>query len=148
MNSTIERTHCQKCGTWRFKEPEQLCYHCSKTTDFNQEKSPASSVITFGGVTVDAPGFDQDQFSRAICRAFVDDLIVTQDQTGQHIVGPAGVNGGYRTTRTICDCKAGSCGTPCKHRARLIAYLDIREPALRRQWAAAERSVSRKLVAA
>jgi hypothetical protein len=130
-----------------------LCYHCSKTTDFNQEKSPASiscaesarkvEPITFANVTVDAPGFDQDQFSRAICRAFVDDLIVTQDQTGQHIVGPAGVNGGYVSSREQCTCKAGSCGQPCKHRARLIVYLDIREPALRRQWASA-----RKLVAA
>ncbi len=81
-------------------------------------------------------------------RAIADDLIVTVDATGATIVGPANVNGGYVTTRESCSCRAGSCGTPCKHRAALIFHLDVREPALRRQWAAAERSVSRKGVAA
>ncbi len=99
--------------------------------------------VTFANVTVDAPGFTQDQFERALCRAIADDLVVSIDATGQHIVGPGGVNGGYRTTRTSCDCKAGSCGQACKHRAFWIFVNDVREPAIRKQWANA-----RKLVAA
>ncbi len=153
MNSTIERTFCSGCGTFRFKEPEQLCYHCSrgaKVECSGGASAPPEQTepITFGGATIDAPGFTADQFERAMCRAIADDLVVSIDATGQHIVGPAGVNGGYRTTRTSCDCKAGSCGQACKHRAQLIVYLDVREPALRRQWAAAERNVSRKAAAA
>ncbi len=148
-----ERTYCPQCQTFRFKPVGERCFHCAQVpteTGAASAVTPApspvtvtSEAVTFANVTVDAPGFTQDQFERAICRAIADDLVVSIDATGQHIVGPAGVNGGYRTTRTICDCKAGSCGTPCKHRARLIAYLDIREPALRRQWASV-----RKLVAA
>ncbi len=151
---STSRTFCEGCGTYRFKEAHELCFHCAQApteTGAAPAVTPAPgfradsarNVITFGGATIDAPGFTQDQFERALCRAIADDLVVSIDATGQHIVGPGGVNGGYRTTRTSCDCKAGSCGQACKHRARLIAYLDIREPALRRQWASV-----RKLVAA
>ncbi len=169
-NTTIECQQCDGSGVVTTMEPKALgrcsngemvyssrtvpmnrfCDACKGTgageTEMAEVISPAP--VTFGGATIHAPGFTADQFERALCRAIADDLVVSIDATGQHIVGPRDVNGGYRTTRTSCDCRAGSCGQACKHRARLIAHLDIREPALRRQWAAAERSVSRKAVAA
>jgi hypothetical protein len=95
---------------------------------------PDGAPVTFAGQTVDAPGFSQDQFERAILRALVDELQVTP-ANGQHIVHRATVAHGYRVTRERCDCTAGQVGTPCKHRALLILHLDIREPAQQRQWA-------------
>jgi hypothetical protein len=150
-----ERTYCEGCGTFRFKEAHELCFHCQRKP-IEMEAAPAVSPVpvsltqvedaqpvTFGGATITAPGFTADQFERAMGRAIADDLIVTQDQTGQDVVCHAGTNGGYFTTRESCSCKAGSCGTPCKHRAFWIFVHDVRLPIQRRQWAAA-----RKLVAA
>jgi hypothetical protein len=98
--------------------------------------------VTFGGVTVDAPGFTADQFERAICRALVDELEVHYDATGEVIICHRGQNGGYRVSRHTCSCKAGEVGTPCKHRALYCFHLDVREPALRRQWASARKQVA------
>jgi hypothetical protein len=147
MNSTIERTFCSGCGTFRFKEPEQLCYHCSRGAKVECPTAENSAVgqtgtVTFGGVIVDAPGFDQDRFERAICRALVDQLEVQYDATGEAIICHRGQNGGYRVTRHTCSCKAGEVGTPCKHRAIYCFHLDVREPAIRKQWASARKGVA------
>ena len=92
--------------------------------------------ITYHGHEVDAPGFTQDQFDRAMVRAFVDDLEVTETDTPErYMVGHRNTGIGYHVTRERCGCKAGSSGVPCKHRAFLIAHLDIRIPAIERQWA-------------
>jgi hypothetical protein len=147
-----QRTYCPKCQTFRFKEADQLCFHCarSSTVEVEQEAAPAvSESITFGGYEVDAPGFTPEQFVRAVARSLADDLAVSTDQAGATIVGLRSVNGGYHVTREGCTCKARQVGTPCKHRAALIAHLDIREPALRRQWAQLQRPAEgRKVVAA
>lgn len=94
--------------------------------------SPAP--ITYLGQPVNAPGFDQDQFTRAMARAFCDDLVVTPYHDGRYLVGCRHVYA-YAVTRQTCDCKAGLAGMGCKHRAFLIAHLDIREPHVRREWA-------------
>lgn len=105
------------------------CQHCHPTP----EPTPAPAVV-WGGVTVDAPGFSQDQFERAMMRAFADDLQITQDGSGVHVVYHPGQTSGYAVTRTRCGCPAGDKGVPCKHRAVLIAHLDIRRPHVDRQW--------------
>ncbi len=151
-----ERTYCPQCQTFRFKPVGERCFHCAQVpteTGAASAVTPASiscaesarkvEPVTFGGATIDAPGFDQEGFEKAMCRAFVDELVIVQDQTGQDVVCYAGTNGGYRTTRTSCDCPAGVHGRSCKHRAFYCFHLDVREPALRRQWASA-----RELVAA
>jgi hypothetical protein len=104
-------------------------------------ETPASA-ITYLGQPVNAPGFTQDQFTRAMARAFCDDLQITAYHDGRHLVGYQGVYG-YVVTRTSCDCKAGRIETPCKHRALLIAHLDVRAPHVHREWAAlnAERPI-------
>ncbi len=105
--------------------------------------------ITYLGQPVNAPGFTQASFERAMARAFCDDLAIKPYHDGRHIVHHAGLTGGYVVTREHCDCPAGRVGTPCKHRAFLISCLDIREPHVRREWAMlnAERP-SRKAAAA
>ena len=91
--------------------------------------------LTYHGHEANAPGFTQDQFDRAVVRAFIDDLEVTETDTpDRSIVGHQGTGIGYHTTRKRCGCKAGSVGSPCKHRAILIAHLNIRQPAIERQW--------------
>jgi hypothetical protein len=165
-----ERTYCEGCGTYRFKEAAELCFHCQRKpaeTGAASAVSPASiscseservispvspapgfrpesgrNVITFANVTVTAPGYTSESFEKALCRAFVDELVIVQDQTGQDVVCHAGTNGGYFTTRESCSCKAGSCGTPCKHRAFWIFVHDVRLPIQRRQWAAARKAVA------
>ncbi len=42
---------------------------------------------------------------------------------------------GYVATREHSTWKAGAADAPCKHRAFLIAYVEIREPHVRREWA-------------
>jgi hypothetical protein len=114
---------------------------------FRAESARNVEPVTFGGHEVDAPGYTTEGFARAMARALVDELEI-HGVGGGHVVTRRGLNGGYPCSRNRCECKAGQVGQPCKHRAALIFHLDVREPALRRQWAAAERSVSRKAVAA
>jgi hypothetical protein len=149
MSTTMTRTFCTRCGTFRFKEPEQLCYHCSRGAKVECPGGASAppgqtETITFGGATIDAPGFDREGFEKALCRAFVDELVIVQDQTGQDVVCHAGTNGGYFTSRHTCSCPAGVHGCSCKHRAFWIFVHDVRLPIQRRQWAAA----ARKAVAA
>ncbi|HEV2127840.1 MAG TPA: hypothetical protein VGR22_04390 [Thermomicrobiales bacterium] len=97
--------------------------------------------VTFGGHTITAPGFTPEQFERAIARALSDELVV-HEAAGYHLVTHRSVNGGYHTMRTSCDSKAGEYGQPCKHRAILCFHLDVREPAIRRQWTDAQKAVA------
>jgi hypothetical protein len=113
--------------------------HGAHRVEIEEAASAVSEVISFGEVAVDAPGFDQNRFKRTVARALADDLAVTTDATGQAIVGPRVVNGGYAVSRHSCSCKAGQLGTPCKHRAALFVALYIREPAIARQWAEARK---------
>lgn len=94
-----------------------------------------ATAITYCGQPVNAPGFTQGSFTRAMARAFGDDLAITPSHDGRHIVHHRGLTGGYLVTREHCDCPAGRVGTPCKHRAFLIACLDVRAPHVRREWA-------------
>ncbi|HEV2124597.1 MAG TPA: hypothetical protein VGW38_17730 [Chloroflexota bacterium] len=146
----MERTYCEGCGTYRFKAGDELCWHCKSPAEqaaileAKQRKEAApivSTPIRFGGVEVDAPGFDQDNFERALCRAFTDDLEI-HEAAGYYLVTHRGVNGGYHVTRTSCDCKAGEHGQPCKHRAILCFHLDGREPAIRKQWSDARKAMA------
>ncbi len=157
MNIQYERTYCEGCGTYRFKAADELCWHCKSPAEqaaileAKQRKETAGAVspvqnldmppITFGGVTITAPGFTADQFERAIYRALVDELEI-HEAAGYHLVTHRGQNGGYHTTRERCDCKAGEHGQPCKHRATLCFHLDVREPALRRQCADVRKAVA------
>src|SRR5680860_788415 len=131
--------HCQHCGHHFFSSsptPGTLCFHC-KTSAVVQAKMQAQidatrgcadsaqpEPITWAGRTVDAPNFSQDQFDRAMGRAFIDELqIKPHTQAGRYVVGHR--NGHcYVVSRERCSCRAGSSGTPCKHRAILIAHLD------------------------
>jgi hypothetical protein len=103
-----------------------------------EDRASASAVavpITWGGHTVDAPGFSQDQFDRAMARAFVDDLRITPMRGNAFLVFRPGATMGQRVTRETCSCPAGEHDVPCKHRAVVIAHLDIRAPQVARQWA-------------
>lgn len=139
----MERTYCERCGTYRFKPAGELCCHCRRSQDPTEAASAASRTsqivttqpVTFGGHVIDAPGFTQDQFERAMCRALVDELEIHTDETGLAIVTHRGVNGGYRVTRTSCDCRAGEIGIPCKHRAFYLFHTQVRIPAVRKEWA-------------
>lgn len=139
----MERTYCEQCGTFRFKSDDEFCWHCRRAPEATEAVEAASQnlqvaeshPVTFGGHVIDAPGFTQDQFERAMCRALVDELEIHTDETGLAIVCHRGTSGGYRVTRTSCDCKAGEVGTPCKHRAALLFHLQVRLPAVRKQWA-------------
>jgi hypothetical protein len=146
MASTItiakRNGQCQHCGHRFFSSvpnPLPLCYHCKsagRTVEIEAEpvEEPASA-ITYLGQLVNAPGFTQASFTRAMARAFCDDLQVAPSHDGRHIVHHRGLTGGYLVTREHCDCPAGRGGTPCKHRSFLIACLDVRAPHVRREWA-------------
>jgi hypothetical protein len=131
---------CQHCGHRFFSSepnPAPICYHCKSAGRVVETAEPVetpATAITYCGHVVDAPGFTQDSFTRAMARAFCDDLQVTPYHDGRHLVGCRNVYA-YLVTRTSCDCKAGRVGTPCKHRAVLIAHLDVRAPHVRRSWA-------------
>ncbi len=116
-----------------------ICRGCGRITmeiDAEPVETPASAEsITYLGVSVNAPGFPAAQFERAMLRAFCDDLQVKRYHNGRHIVHQQGCTSGYVATREHCTCKAGTADAPCKHRAFLIASLDIREPHVRREWA-------------
>ncbi len=138
---------CQHCGHRFFSSepnPVPICYHCKSAGRTVETAEPVEtrkfygfqpSAITYLGQPVNAPGFTQASFTRAMARAFCDDLQIKPYHDGRHIVHHAGLTGGYLVTREHCTCKAGCAGTPCKHRAFLIACLDIREPHVRREWA-------------
>lgn len=103
--------------------------------DAEPVETPASAEsITYLGVSVNAPRFTAAQFERAMLRAFCDDLQVTPCHDGRHLVGCRNVYA-YLVTRERCPCRAGTADMGCKHRALLIAHLDIREPHVRREWA-------------
>lgn len=91
--------------------------------------------VSWGGHTVDAPGFDQDRFERAMARAFVDDLQIKPLHGDTFLVHYSGATHGHRVTRETCTCPAGQHDVPCKHRALVIAHLDIRMPQVARRWA-------------
>jgi hypothetical protein len=155
VNTTIgtyrehRNAQCVHCGHIGFSsefpdEPVRhptVCCHCSRagrtmlaTTEPEPPPPAASDPVTWGGHVVTAPGFSQDQFERAMVRAFVDDLQLKAIRGEQYMVHHAGLTHGYRVSRERCDCPAGQAGTPCKHRAVLIAHLDIRAPHIARAW--------------
>ena len=86
--------------------------------------------VTWGGHTVDAPGFDQDRFDRAMARAFIDDLRLEPLPGDAFLVHFPGSSRGHYTTRETCTCPAGQHDVPCKHRALVIAHRDVRAPEL------------------
>ena len=101
--------------------------NCGPSTD--------SEPIVFAGIEVDAPGFaSQAQFEQAMMRALIDELQVKpHEQSDRYVVGHPHSHA-YLTSRDRCSCKAGVSGQPCKHRATLILHLDIRQPAIAKQW--------------
>jgi hypothetical protein len=112
-----------------------VCRGAGRTVEAAEPVEEPATAITYCGQPVNAPGFDQGSFTRAMARAFCDDLAIKPYHDGRHIVHHAGLTGGYVVTREHCDCPAGRAGTPCKHRAVLIAHLDVRAPHVRREWA-------------
>lgn len=81
--------------------------------DAEPVETPASAeVVTYCGQEVNAPGFDQDQFERAMLRAFRDDLQVKPYHDGRWIVHHPGLTGGYVVSREACTCPAGVAGAP------------------------------------
>ena len=123
----------------RLAAQNRKCGHCAwgrarievETDNLSDSPQP----LTYHGHEVTAPGFTQDQFDRAMVRAFVDDLEVAETDTPRrYMVGHRDTGIGYLTSRERCGCKAGSARTPCKHRAFLVAHLDIRQPAVAKQW--------------
>jgi hypothetical protein len=104
--------------------------------------------ITWGGHDVDAPGFDQDQFERAMTRAFVDDLRLKAVGGETFLVYHPAASRGHRVTRETCSCPAGQHEVPCKHRALVIAHLDIRVPEVARRWAQRRRRRERAIAEA
>ena len=120
----------------RIHTPDRVADHGSDTNH-----APALAVpVTWGGHKVDAPGFDQDRFDRAMARAFVDDLRLEPLGRGAFLVHRPGATRGHRVTRETCTCPAGEHDVPCKHRALVIAHLDIRVPQRARAWARRQRS--------
>ena len=131
---------CKLTSSHRLAAQNRKCEHCRwgrvRVEVEAGGRNLASAIsITFNGIEVTAPGCSQDQFDRAMVRAFVDDLEVTETDTpDRYVVGHRNTGIGYHVTRERCGCKAGTAGTPCKHRAFLIAHLDIRHPAIAKQW--------------
>lgn len=115
---------------------EMTCPVCEGTGEVPAEgPQPLAVPVTWGGHTVDAPGFDQDQFERAMARAFTDDLRLKPLRGRAFLVYRPGASVGQRVTRTTCSCPAGEHEVPCKHRAVVIAHLDVRVPEMARRWA-------------
>ena len=104
--------------------------------------------VTWGGHEVDAPGFDQDRFERAMTRAFIDDLRLKPIHGGAFLVYHPAASLGHRVTRETCSCPAGQHDVPCKHRALVIAHLDIRVPEVARRWAQRRRRRERAIAEA
>ena len=144
---------CKLRSAHRLVAQNRKCEHCSwgrvrvEVTSAEPEAGVQTYTpeqpLTYHVHEVDAPGFTQDQFDRAMVRALVDDLEVSETDTpDQYMVGHRNIGIGYHVTRERCGCKAGTAGTPCKHRAFLIAHLDVREPAIRRQWSHIRKAVA------
>lgn len=109
----------------------------------DRNSAPVPVPVSWGGHTVDAPGFNQDRFERAMTRAFVDDLQLKPLGNDAFLVFQPGATRGQRVTRETCSCPAGEHDVPCKHRAVVIAHLDIRLPQLARR-AAKRRAAARR----
>jgi hypothetical protein len=117
-------------------------------TQLNLDASMAPVPVTWGGHDVDAPGFDQDRFERAMTRAFIDDLRLKPIGGETFLVYHPAASMGHRVTRETCSCPAGQHDVPCKHRALVIAHLDIRVPEVSRRWARRRRRRERALAEA
>ena len=104
--------------------------------------------VTWGGHDVDAPGFDQDRFERAMTRAFIDDLRLKSLGGDTFLVYHPSASMGHHVTRETCSCPAGQHDVPCKHRALVIAHLDIRVPEVARRWARRRRRRERAMAEA
>ena len=141
---------CKLRSSHRLAAQNRKCEHCSwgrvrvEVETTSGGNSQIEQPLTFNGHEVNAPGFTQAQFDRAMVRAFIDDLEVTADPQlpDRWMVSHRNAGVGYHVTRERCGCKAGTAGTPCKHRAFLIAHLDVREPAIRRQWSDVRKAVA------
>ena len=112
------------------------------------DESMSPVPVTWGGHDVDAPGFDQDRFARAMTRAFIDDLRLKSLGGDTFLVFHPNASLGHRVTRETCSCPAGQHDVPCKHRALVIAHLDIRVPEVARQWARRRRRRERAMAEA
>ena len=104
--------------------------------------------VTWGGHDVDAPGFDQDRFERAMTRAFIDDLRLKPLGGERFLVYHPNASMAHRVTRETCSCPAGQHDVPCKHRALVIAHLDIRMREVARRWARRRRRRERAIAEA
>lgn len=134
---------CKLRSSHRVAAQNRKCSHCSWGRVRVEVEDKTISVIDsesqpimFAGIEIDAPGFvSQEQFEQALLRALVDELQVKpHEQSDRYVVGHPNSHA-YLTSRDRCSCKAGVSGQPCKHRAALILELDIRQPAVERQWA-------------
>ena len=117
-------------------------------TQMPLDPSMSPVPVTWGGHDVDAPGFDQDRFERAMTRAFIDDLRLKPIPGGAFLVYHPAASLGHRVTRETCSCPAGQHDVPCKHRALVIAHLDIRVPEIGRRWAQRRRRRERAIAEA
>jgi hypothetical protein len=131
----------------RTEQPRQI--HPRTRPDTRAASAVAAQMIPvpvhWGGHDVDAPGFDQDRFERAMARAFVDDLRLKPLGGEAFLVFRPGASLGHRTTRETCSCPAGQHDVPCKHRALVIAHLDIRMPEVAKRWAQRRRRRERAI---
>ncbi len=134
----------------RAEKPRQI--HPRTRPDAGAHRVPDPSVspvpVTWGGHDVDAPGFDQDRFERAMTRAFIDDLRLKSTGRETFLVYHPNASMGHRVTRETCSCPAGQHDVPCKHRALVIAHLDIRVPEVARRWARRQRRRERAIAEA
>jgi hypothetical protein len=134
----------------RAEQPREVHPRTRPDTGTERTTVPGMSPVpvSWGGHDVDAPGFDQDRFERAMTRAFVDDLRLKPLGGEAFLVYRPGASLGHRTTRETCSCPAGQHDVPCKHRALVIAHLDIRMPEVARQWRRRQRRRERALAEA
>jgi hypothetical protein len=134
----------------RAEQPRQVHPRTRPDTGIQPALDPSMSPVpvTWGGHDVDAPGFDQDRFERAMTRAFIDDLRLKAIGRETFLVHRPGASMGHRVTRETCSCPAGQHEVPCKHRALVIAHLDIRVPEVGRRWAQRRRQRERAIAEA
>ena len=134
----------------RSEQPRQIHPRTRPDSGIQPTLDPSMSPVpvTWGGHDVDAPGFDQDRFERAMTRAFIDDLRLRPIKDGAYLVYHPAASRGHRVTRETCSCPAGQHEVPCKHRALVIAHLDIRVPEVARRWAQRRRRRERAIAEA